>query len=159
MINFEQKNNCFNYRIAGVVVHENHVLLQQAEDEDYWTFPGGRAEFNERAEKTLKREICEELDTEVDIVRLLWLVENFFPYAGKNYHEIAFYFLMNLPSASKYLQKTNSFRGMEERTTLVFQWFPIEAGELAKLPLLPSCLQKALQVLPKSIEHIVHYNR
>lgn len=59
MIRFEKGNTRFNYRVVGVAVHENSVLLHQAEGEVFWTFPGGRAEFGETAEETLRREMNE----------------------------------------------------------------------------------------------------
>jgi hypothetical protein len=31
--------------------------------------------------------------TSVEVLRLLWLVENFFDYEGRSYHEVALYFL------------------------------------------------------------------
>jgi ADP-ribose pyrophosphatase YjhB (NUDIX family) len=83
MIRFEQGNNCFNYRIVGVAVHEHAGLLHQAEGDSFWTCPGGRAELGEAAEQTLQREMREELGVEVEVVRLLWFVENFFEYADK----------------------------------------------------------------------------
>ena len=160
MITFEKGNNSFNYRIVGVAVHENHVLLHRAHVDNFWTFPGGRAEFGESAEKTLKREMMEELNIEVEVVRLLWLVENFFTYAEKNCHEIALYFLMRLPNQSKYLTDAGPYQGWEESgIELTFQWFPLETEVLASLPLLPSFLQTELQNLPESVRHIVHYDR
>jgi ADP-ribose pyrophosphatase YjhB (NUDIX family) len=65
VISFDNENNRFNYRVVGIAIHENSVLLHQGEDEDFWTLPGGRAEFGEPAEQTLKREMREELDVEV----------------------------------------------------------------------------------------------
>jgi ADP-ribose pyrophosphatase YjhB (NUDIX family) len=72
MIRLEEGDNCFNYRIVGVGVHENSVLLHQEEGEDFWALPGGRAEFGETAEQTLKREMREEIGAEIEVVRLLW---------------------------------------------------------------------------------------
>ena len=157
MITFEKGNNRFNYRVVGVAVHENSVLLHQAEGEGFWTFPGGRAEFGEPAEQTLKREMREEMGTEVEVVRLLWFVENFFTYAGKDYHEIALYFLMRLPTTCKYLVQPGSFPGEEEGTQLKFQWFPRQPKVLSSLPLLPSFLQTAVRKLPESVQHVIHY--
>src|SRR5215471_3192799 len=97
MICFESGTNRFNYRIAGVAAHGDSVLVHRAEDDPFWTFPGGRAEFGETADQTLRREMREELGLEVEVVRLLWFVENFFTYAGKRNHEISMYFLMRLP--------------------------------------------------------------
>jgi hypothetical protein len=100
--------------------------------------------------------MIEELDVEIEIVRLLWVVENFFTYAGKQYHELAFYFLMQFPSGCKYLESPGPFRGEEEGVELIFQWFPRQPAVLSGLPLLPSFLQTTLQELPESVQHIVH---
>jgi ADP-ribose pyrophosphatase YjhB (NUDIX family) len=155
MIRFEEGNHCFNYRIVGVAVHKNAVLLHQGEGENFWTFPGGRAEFGESAEQTLKREMKEELDADVEVVRLLWFVENFFTYADRQYHEIALYFLMRFPIDSKYLIQPGPFYGQEEAVKLTFQWFSRQPEVLSSLPLLPSFLQTALQELPESVQHVV----
>lgn len=158
MIRFEQGHYRFNYRVAGVAVHEQAVLLHHADGDDFWTCPGGRAEFGEPAEQTLKREMREELGVDVDVVRLLWFVENFFTYAGNRYHEIALYFLMRLPTTCSYLARPGPFQGEGEGTTLTFQWFPTKPDVLSRLPLLPSFLQTAVQMLPESVQHVVHHD-
>jgi 8-oxo-dGTP pyrophosphatase MutT (NUDIX family) len=157
MFRLNEDNNCFNYRVVGVAVQEGSILLHQAQGDNFWTFPGGRAEFGETAEQTLKQEMREEIGTEVEVVRLLWLVENFFIYAGKNYHEIALYFLMRLPTTCPYL--SGSFPGEEGGVSLTFQWFPRQPEVLSSLPLLPSFLQTAIQNLPESVQHIIHYDK
>lgn len=156
MIRFDQGNHCFNYRIVGVAVHDDAVLLHQAEGENFWTFPGGRAEMGETAEQTLIREMREELGIEVEVVRLLWFVENFFTYADQDYHEIALYFLMRFPATCQYLLQPDPFFGEEGTLKLIFQWFPLQPDVLASLPLLPSFLPTALQKLPESVQHLVH---
>jgi len=159
MIRFDRGINRFNYRVVGVAVHQNSVLLHQEEGEAFWTFPGGRPEFGEPSEQTLKREMKEEIGIEVEVVRLLWFVEHFFTYSEKHYHEIALYFLMQLPAACEYLRRIGPFPGREEDgSKLVFQWFPQEREALSSLPLLPSFLQEAVLKLPDGIEHIVHRN-
>jgi ADP-ribose pyrophosphatase YjhB (NUDIX family) len=157
MIRFDEGGQRFNYRIVGVAVHEQTVLLHQAEDEDFWTFPGGRAELGEPAEQTLRREMKEEIGAEVEVVRLLWFVENFFEYAEKRYHEIALYFLIRFPPACQDPPRSGSFQGAEGEMKLTFRWFPLDPVVLARLPLYPSFLQTALQQLPDSVRHIVHY--
>lgn len=159
MIRFEKGNECFNYRVVGVAIHDNAVLLHQGEGEDFWTFPGGRAEFGESAEQTLRREMREEISVEVEVVRLLWFVEGFFTYAGTRYHEIALYFLMRLPPDCKYIVQPGPFEGREGAMKLTFQWFPNQLELLSSLPLLPSFLQSSLQELPESVRHVVHYGK
>ena|SRR6266700_847005 len=156
MIHFDKDNNRFNYRIVGIALRGDSVLLHQATGDAFWTFPGGRAEFGETAEQTLKREMIEEIHAEVEIVRLLWFVENFFRYADMNYHEIALYFLMRLPPADNFMTGTGPFRGKEADVELTFQWVPNNSETLSNLPLLPGFLQTALQQLPESTQHIVH---
>ena len=156
MIRLDHGKNRFNYRVAGVAVHQNSVLLQQAEGDVFWLFPGGRAEFGEPAEQTLKREMREELSVSVEVVRLLWFVENFFTYADQRYHEISLYFLMRLPTGCKYLVRPGPFRVEDEGTKLVFQWFPRQPELLASLPLMPSFLQTTMHQLPESVQHVVH---
>jgi 8-oxo-dGTP pyrophosphatase MutT (NUDIX family) len=158
MISFDQENQRFNYRIVGVALHDNRVFLHRAESEEFWTFPGGRGELGETAEQTLIREMCEELGTEIEVVRLLWFVENFFAYDNHDYHEIALYFLMQFPTDSPYLRQPGPFYGNEGTIKLIFQWFPQQVEALTSLPLLPEFLPAALQALPTSIQHIVHRN-
>lgn len=41
-----------------------------------WEIPGGQVEFNETLQQALKREIKEELDVEIEVVRLLHVVNH-----------------------------------------------------------------------------------
>ena len=157
MIRIEDGDDRFNYRVVGLAVHENSILLHKAEGDDFWALPGGRAEIGEPAEQTLKREMREEINAEVEVVRLLWFAENFFTYAGKRHHEIDLYFLMRLPATCKYLVQPGPFAGEEEGTKLIFQWFPLQPEVLSGLPLVPSFLRTAVLNLPESVRHVIHY--
>ncbi len=158
MITLTEGDRRFNFRVAGIAIDDDYVLLHRAERDSFWTFPGGRAEIDETSAQTLVREIKEELNEDVEVIRLLWLVENFFEYNRQNYHEIAFYFLMRFQERSPYLAKDKSFWGVEEGTKMEFKWFPIDHSFLKQLPLLPSFLQYSLSNIPSSVEHIVHHD-
>jgi 8-oxo-dGTP pyrophosphatase MutT (NUDIX family) len=155
MIRFDQANRRFNYRVVGVAIHNDAVLLHRADHEPFWTLPGGRAEFGETTEQTITREMLEELQTDVDVDRLLWVVENFFEYEAVSYHELALYFLMHFRPGSAPLN-AEAFDGVEGDVTLRFRWFPIRHAALAALPLLPAFLPKGLTELPRSPVHVVH---
>jgi ADP-ribose pyrophosphatase YjhB (NUDIX family) len=159
MIRFDQENHRFNFRVVGIALHHEHVLLHRTPQENFWTFPGGRAELGETTANTLRREMREELAADIEIIRLLWIVENFFDYDQRHYHELAFYFLMRLPDDSPYLDQTQTHAGQEAEPELIFQWFRNEADELAGLPLLPSFLQTALQDLPATTQPVVHIGK
>src|SRR5690606_33744841 len=87
----------FQMRVAGLGFCDGHLLVHRAVHETFWTLPGGRAEFGEDSAQTLRREMMEELGVEVTVGRLLWVVENFFSYEGSDWHELGFYYLMELP--------------------------------------------------------------
>ena len=154
MIVFDAGNTRFNYRVVGVALHEERVLLHRAEIDDFWTLPGGRGELREPAAQTLTREMHEELQSEVTVERLVWVVENFFDYDTKHYHELAFYFLMSFPPGSPLYNHRAPFRGCEGNVYLIFEWHPLAA--LEQLTLYPTFLKRSLQNLPGGIEHIVH---
>lgn len=154
MICFDQGNHRFNYRIVGVAMHNDSVLLHRADHETFWTLPGGRGEFGETAEQTITREMLEELETEVDVKRLLWVVENFFEYDGVKYHELALYFLIHFRPGSAPLL-SEAFDGVEANVPLRFRWFPVRRDALVALPLYPPFLSEGLTALPHSTVHVV----
>ena len=129
MITFDEGNLWFNYRVAGIILDNNRVLLEKAEGWagwEGWSLPGGRGELLEPAEETLKREMREELGIEVMIIRLLWVVENF--YTGHDFHtgnemschELGLYFLVELPGDSR-LTEMDEFSGEDSSIRLVFK--------------------------------------
>ena len=156
IIRLEQDNRVFNYRVAGVIQHNGRVLLHHAEEETFWSLPGGRVELEENATTSLQREMLEELDTEVHVGRLLWVTENFFEYLQKNYYELGLYFLVSLPDDSPLHKLVEPFTKVEEGLVLTFQWFKLD--ELEGLTIFPSFLALALTALPETIQHIVHYH-
>jgi ADP-ribose pyrophosphatase YjhB (NUDIX family) len=154
MIRFDQGTRRFNYRVAGVAIHDGSVLLHRAEPDVYWTLPGGRAEHGETAEQTITREMREELETEAHVIRLLWLVEKFFDRDGLSYHEIALYFLIRFPESSLPLA-SRAFERVDAGTLFKFEWHPVQCAALRRLPLLPAFLPQGLTELPASVVHIV----
>jgi ADP-ribose pyrophosphatase YjhB (NUDIX family) len=145
----------FNYRVAGVCIHDDHVLLHRAESDDFWAMPGGRCHHGEASADAVRRELHEELGLKVGELRLLWFVENFFADVGVDYHELAFYYLYSLPPDSPLLAKDREHEGREgDDLRLIFRWFPITA--LDRVPLYPTFLRPELASLPASPCHVVH---
>jgi ADP-ribose pyrophosphatase YjhB (NUDIX family) len=157
MIQFDQDGRRFKYRVVGVAIHDGRVLLHRVRGERFWTLPGGRAEIGEAAEHTIRREMQEELSTDVHVLRLLWFVEQFFDHAGLGYHEIALYFLIRFPPDSRPVA-LHAFDATDRDTRLQFRWFPVHEETLAGLPLLPSFLASSLGQLPAAVTHVVHHD-
>lgn len=153
MLVFEKDNNRFNCRSVAVFINDDHVLLHKIGNNPYWSLPGGRVEFIESAQTTVVREVEEELKIKCEVVRPLWIMENFFNYKEKKLHEIAFYFLVTCPQ--ELLNKGSEFVMMENGTTrLQFKW--IKIADLEQEILYPSFLRTALKSLPENLEYIVH---
>lgn len=159
MVMFAKDENTFLFRAVGIMIHDGKVLLHRASSDDFWSLPGGRVELLERAESAIVREMREELRVEVEVERLVWIVENFFEMRKRAYHELSLFFLLRLPPTSPILQETCEFYGQEQQpdgtpVQLIFRWFPFH--HLDMLTLYPSFLKHGLRALPSRTEHIAH---
>ena len=154
MITYEQNNLGFNVRTIAIIFNGDKVLLQTVEGDGHWLLPGGRAELLEPAVDGIRREMREELDVEIEVERLVWVVENFFENSGKSVHQIAFFFLATLPPGCHLCEMTGPFEGSESNVTIIFQWIPLR--ELSETILYPSFLCEALKSLPDGTQYIVH---
>ncbi|RCW45445.1 NUDIX hydrolase [Paenibacillus prosopidis] len=157
MITFEKENNKFNFRVAGIAIHDNRILLHTTLKDDFWNLPGGRVEFNESTDLTILREIKEELDIEVRIEELLFVNEDFFEYDGKKYHEICFYYLITFPLGHEIIRIDDEFYGIEDEGRLIFKWFLID--QLIELNVYPEILRTELLKLKANnqIHHFVNH--
>ena len=95
----------------------------------------------------------EELGEEVECGPLLHVAENFFDLAGRRNHEIGFYFLVSLPEASSYFDKSRSYGGIEKELSLEFRWFAL--AELSTINLRPTFLRDSLVANPPVFSHAV----
>jgi len=154
MITIDEGNIHFANRIVGIACDRGRVLLHRAVTDDFWALPGGRAELLETAAETLRREMREEMNEDVDVERLVWIAENFFEHNGRAHHEIGFYFLIHLPPDSPLRQTTEPFDGQEGDLRIIFEWFPVDA--LEQVYLFPTFLRTGLKDLPSATTHIVH---
>lgn len=154
MITFERNNNKFNFRVAGIAIHNNRILLHTTLKDDFWNLPGGRVEFNESTDQTIIREFKEELDIEVQMKELLFVNEDFFEYDGKQYHEIGFYYLIDFPQGHELAKKDEEFIGIEDGGKLIFRWIPLD--QLNHLHVYPEILKTELLKL-KDKNHIKHF--
>jgi ADP-ribose pyrophosphatase YjhB (NUDIX family) len=157
MITFKRERIQFDHRVAGIALNgpddATQILLHRAVTDDFWALPGGRVELLEPSTEALCREMHEELNVKVQVKQLIWVVENFFQYEGREHHELGFYYRMSLPQTCP-LRGQAEFWGDEQGLRLIFRWFPL--SQLPQLPLYPTFLRTGLQDLPKTTTHVVH---
>ncbi|WP_426126872.1 NUDIX hydrolase [Pararhizobium sp. PWRC1-1] len=145
----------FNFRIAGLGFRDGYVLVHRAVHEDFWTFPGGRAEIGETSVETLKREMIEELGVEVSVGRMLWTVENFFRYEERDYHEIGFYYEMEIPARFPFHPSDIVHRLRDGKNDLEFKWVKATKAALTGLDIPPYFIAEQIEALPQTPVHII----
>jgi ADP-ribose pyrophosphatase YjhB (NUDIX family) len=159
---FDRGETRFCYRVAAVILDRGRVLLQAVEagptfETPFYCLPGGRVEHGETAEACLRREMHEELEDDVEVGRLLWVIENFFQHEGMNWHEIGLYFLASLAADARLLTEPGPHYGVEPEAGIKFRLEWHDVTQLDGIRLLPSFLRRALVELPERVEHVVHY--
>ena len=82
--------NVLNIRAAGVIIHNNKILVHRNINHEHYALIGGKIVINESSVDAVKREFWEEMEKEVDVQECIAVVENFFNMKGKRYHEIMF---------------------------------------------------------------------
>jgi 8-oxo-dGTP pyrophosphatase MutT (NUDIX family) len=154
MLDFTHNGQRFHYRVAGVAIQDEHVLLHTMDGADYWILPGGRVEFGETSMQALKREMREELGQTVEIGRLLWIVESFLTAAAQPIHSIGLYYAISLPTPSSI---GDGYEIVDTGVRLTFAWHPL--ARLAGLTVFPPFLQQHLAALPDHPTHILDNRR
>ena len=158
----------FGIRAEGVMIHNGRVLLHQPETMDWWTFTGGGVHLHESFEEAIRREWLEETGFEIEVKRLLYVIENFFvseathfpdKFANEKIHGLGLCFLVE-PTEKEGVWMEDEFYGQEDiqhqgrDLRITFRWF--NPQDLKKINLLPICLKEALQNIPEHPIHIVN---
>ena len=107
--------------------------------------------------ETVKREMEEELGEKVQVERLLWCNENFFTLSGKRFHEIGFYYLVNLPDSSPLIELREFERKELDGTPMFFRW--VDLNKITEMRLNPVSIKERIPHIGKHTEHIIEYQK
>ena len=127
-ITFKTSEGVFNYRVTALIIHDNKLLAMNDVGTNGYYLPGGRVKLHETLIDALKRELKEELYIDANIVRPLFINENFFKIKEKKYHELGVYYLVDI-SNTDILSKGNEFEIKEDSVTHLFKWLDIDSLE------------------------------
>ncbi|MGE6555956.1 NUDIX hydrolase [Exiguobacterium artemiae] len=139
-IKFTVGQQRFNHRAAAVIVKEGHLLIHRNVRDDFWALPGGRIQLMENGETAIVREIEEELGLKAEVTRFLSVHENFFTYDEVSFHEVGFYYEVNILDDIQVGSK--EFFGTEGEE-LIYQYVPIK--QLSSITLYPERLKQMVE--------------
>jgi ADP-ribose pyrophosphatase YjhB (NUDIX family) len=144
MICFDDGAERFHMRAAGIAIREGRVLLQRAEGDGYWILPGGRMEQGETSAETVLREMQEELQQNVKVGQLAFVLESFFAEGERSFHEIGFYHPMTVPDAFPLVTDGICRRIHDGGLDIDFAWLPADEMSLVAAPFYPVPLRPLL---------------
>ncbi len=95
---FKTDEYVFSYRVAGLLIYNNRILLQRPINDNSYALPGGHVELGETNEETLIREFKEEINVNIIVDSLQWVGKIFFPWSSDNKpcHQICLYYKIEL---------------------------------------------------------------
>ena len=112
---------------AAVIIDKGRVFATQrgyGEYKDGWEFPGGKIEPGETPEEAIVREIKEELEAEIEPVRLIDTVEYDYP----GFHLSMDCFLCRLKSENIVLKEHEAARWLDKSSLYDVEWLPADLG-------------------------------
>lgn len=118
--------------VAAIIVHDNKIFATQRGYGEFaggWEFPGGKIEENETPEGAIKREILEELDTEIEVLELFDTVEYDYP----NFHLSMDCFICRIKTGGLVLKEHMNAKWLTKETLYNVDWLPADEGVIGKI--------------------------
>ena len=139
-------------RPVAVYVKDNKILVQRDKNGNEYALPGGHIKIGETLENGLIREMMEEIGVQIKCKRLLWSEECFWEWKGKQAHNIAFYYLIDLCDNFT-IPDNQEFIPQKDNVNVVIGWMPID--QLQNITIYPEFLKKEIYHLNEPIKHFV----
>ena len=118
--------------VAAVIRKDNRIFATQrgyGEFKDGWEFPGGKIEEGETPEQALAREIKEELDTEIEVGKLIDTIEYDYP----KFHLSMDCFWCEIMQGGLELKEHEAARWLSKEELYSVDWLPADVGVVERV--------------------------
>lgn len=117
---------------AAIIIDDGRIFATQrgyGKFKDGWEFPGGKIEQGETPQQAVKREVREELDTEIEVGELFDTVEYDYP----DFHLTMRCFLCTVRSGNLVLKEHQAAKWLTRETLDSVEWLPADIELIEKL--------------------------
>ena len=111
--------------VAAVIRDGERIFATQkgyGNYKDWWEFPGGKIEDGETPQQALKREILEELDTEIEVGDLITSVEYDYP----EFHLSMDCFWCTVKRGNLVLKEAEDAKWLSKSELMSVKWLPAD---------------------------------
>lgn len=118
--------------VAAIIQKDDKIFATQrgyGQWKDWWEFPGGKIEPGEIFEDALKREIREELSTEINIDKFFCTVNYDYP----KFHLTMHCYLCSLQNDAMHLNEHEAARWLTKNELPSVKWLPADIEIIKKL--------------------------
>ena len=118
--------------VAAVIRKDDKIFATQrgyGEFKDGWEFPGGKIEEGETPEQALAREIKEELDTEIQVGKLIDTIEYDYP----KFHLSMDCFWCEIMQGGLELKEHEAARWLSKEDLYSVDWLPADVGVVERV--------------------------
>ena len=118
--------------VAAIIVKDHKVFATQrgyGEWKDFWEFPGGKIDAGETPEEALRREIKEELDTEIAVGELFTTIDYDYP----TFHITMHCYLCTIENGSLTLLEHEAAKWLSLDQLDSVTWLPADLLVIAEL--------------------------
>ncbi len=115
--------------VAAIIKENDKYFTTQrgyGEYKGWWEFPGGKIENGESKEEALKREIREELATEIEIDRFITTVQFDYP----EFHLIMHCFICHITAGQPQLLEAKAAKWLDKNDLESIEWLPADRAIL-----------------------------
>lgn len=131
-----------NVRAAGIIIHNNKLLVHKNINKEHYALIGGRVKIGEDSKTTIQREIKEETGKDIEILESIATIENFFEMKNSKYHEILFVYQVEfINEEDKKIEYTlNNVEGKEYQK---YVW--LDMDKIDEYNILPVSIKKIIK--------------